>query len=83
MAIETPQPTGYCFCGCGAQTGPGAHFAHGEDLTPRSGHDAVAAYRIIRERFGGVASFVRAFDPTAGMPPVQHPSSEGERRPTG
>jgi hypothetical protein len=45
-------------CGCGQQTPPGRYWV--------PSHDRKAETRIIRERWGTIADFVRAHDPDAG-----------------
>ncbi|MFD9603340.1 hypothetical protein [Streptomyces sp. NPDC059970] len=48
MADETPQrliPTGFCWCGCGTETGIGSFFARG--------HDKIAEAAFIAARHGG------------------------------
>jgi hypothetical protein len=44
------QPTGRCFCGCHGTPKPGRFFIQT--------HDRKAESRIIRERFGDIATFV-------------------------
>lgn len=60
VVAQTPdvEPTGWCFCGCGAPTKPGKFFV----IT----HDRMAEARVIRERYGNIAGFVVSHD---GYPP--------------
>ena len=48
--IPEVHPNGTCFCGCGETTRPGKFFV----IT----HDRRAEARVIRERFGDIATFV-------------------------
>jgi hypothetical protein len=58
MGVESPnippvpasEPDGTCFCGCGETPSPGKFFV----IT----HDRKAEARVIRERFGNIATFV-------------------------
>lgn len=50
---DTAQPTGYCYCGCGKETGYGRYFAAGHDKT------AEAAFLAIRHG-GSVAQMLHA-----------------------
>ncbi|MFJ6559999.1 hypothetical protein ACIQMV_08975 [Streptomyces sp. NPDC091412] len=48
MTSETPQrliPTGFCWCGCGTETGIGSFFARG--------HDKIAEAALIAAEYGG------------------------------
>lgn len=58
------EPTGKCFCGCGADTRAGAFFV--------PSHDRRAESRVIRERYGSIAGFVVAH----GFGP-DHPQGDG------
>ena len=49
-AIPTVYPNGKCYCGCGETPKRGKFFV----VT----HDRRAEARVIRERFGDIASFV-------------------------
>lgn len=49
-AIPDVRPNGNCYCGCGATTRHGKYFL----IT----HDRKAETRVIRERFGNIATFV-------------------------
>jgi hypothetical protein len=48
-------PNGQCYCGCGTALSDRTSFWV-------RGHDALAAHRVIRERYGTVADFVVAHD---------------------
>jgi hypothetical protein len=43
-------PTGYCWCGCGKETGLGSFFA--------TGHDKKAESAVIMVEYGGVPQFL-------------------------
>jgi hypothetical protein len=43
-------PTGYCWCGCGGETGLGSFFL--------PGHDKVAESAVILIEYGGVPAFL-------------------------
>jgi hypothetical protein len=45
-------PTGYCWCGCGSETGIGSFFL--------PGHDRFAESAVIRLKHGDVAHFLVA-----------------------
>lgn len=47
-----PLPTGFCWCGCGAETPVGSFFS--------PGHDKTAESRVISETYGSVADFLVA-----------------------
>ena len=59
--VTEPDPTGWCFCGCGGKTAPGKHFVQN--------HDRRAEANTIREHYGSIAAFVVHHDPTAGGDP--------------
>ena len=48
--VSASQPNGTCYCGCGGAPKPGKFFV----IT----HDRRAEARVIRERFGNIATFV-------------------------
>jgi hypothetical protein len=48
--IPDSEPNGTCYCGCGGTPKPGKFFV----IT----HDRKAEARVIRERFGNIATFV-------------------------
>ena len=51
MASTRPlQPTGGCWCGCGAETAIGSFF--------RPGHDNTAESAVISVEYGGVPEFL-------------------------
>ncbi len=43
-------PTGYCWCGCGQETGQGSFFL--------PGHDKIAESAVILTVYGGVPEFL-------------------------
>jgi hypothetical protein len=45
-------PTGYCWCGCGAETAIGSFFL--------AGHDKAAESAVIIVKYGGVPQFLQA-----------------------
>jgi hypothetical protein len=52
-------PNGLCYCGCGVALPDRTSFWV-------RGHDALAAHRVIRERYGNVADFVVAHEADSG-----------------
>ncbi len=48
--VSDSEPNGTCYCGCGGAPKPGKFFV----IT----HDRRAEARVIRERFGNIATFV-------------------------
>ncbi len=44
-------PTGYCWCGCGKETGIGSFFL--------PGHDKIAESAVILVEYGGVPRFLQ------------------------
>ena len=44
------RPAGFCFCGCGAKTSPGAFF--------KVTHDRKAETMLIKMKFGSIADFI-------------------------
>ena len=60
------QPTGNCFCGCGAATSAKAYFV----VT----HDRRAESRVIHDQYGSIAAFITAH----GYGP-EHPDGNGPR----
>jgi len=51
MKITRLIPTGYCWCGCGQETGRGSFFL--------PGHDKVAESAVILLEYGGVPEFLQ------------------------
>ena len=60
MGLYGVDPTGECWCNCGAKTPPGAFFL--------PGHEERAAAEIIEYHFGDVPGFVAAFGRRPGDP---------------
>ena len=62
-------PTGWCWCGCGAET-PGVSFF-------LSGHDKKAEAHLIRQEYGSVPDFLVAhgYDPAG----PNYPGKKGRR----
>jgi hypothetical protein len=54
--VPNVRPNGRCYCGCGCGCGCGETIKPGKFFV--SNHDMKAEARVIRERFGNIASFV-------------------------